>query len=828
MSGTLSRGTCYVKGFSATRVAFFLGSTPLNTDGNVADGMSCILDTRAFPNGTRQLRAVAYDSTGRSYEERISINIQNAGSTPPNTAPTVSLTSPSAGETVTGTLNYAATAYDNAGVSRVEFRLNGGLIATDVTAPYAGTVTAPAAGTHTLTATAYDAAGLSNSSSVTFTVPPATPPINTAPTVSITSPQPGQSVAGTLNFAANATDNSGVARVEFRVDGALVGTDTSAPFTGSVAAPGPGTHTLTATAYDAAGLSATSSVTFSVGQASPVACSPGATSAINVTVQPSRISGIAPLYVFFDATGTTATRTARPFHELEYRWNFGDPASGAWSYGSGQGLSSNNSRNLATGPVAGHVFETAGTYNVCLTANDGTNTASRPVTITVTSPDAAPEFAGMATVCVDSRARPVAGADGCPAGAAVLLSADFDDVINTAARNGATHRRILFRRGSTFTTSTAARLHANGPGLVGAYGTGAKPYINGASAKMSLGSTSNLAFADWRVVDLNFDGQNQTATGGAAFQATGPFRQVTLLRVEARRVLHGVLLSKTFLDQINSTTPFRAPIFSELGIVDSTIEDVYDYGFLGHAHRVSFLGNRFHARTNPATPQNGAGHLIRLAYTNSAVVSHNELGGWAQGNSLTIRGLSNQGDRTIPPDAWTEKVVVSDNTINGGSSVWFFTIRRVNDQLEARFRNILVERNLLVATPPTVTMLATDGGEMTIRNNLLNLTGAATPIGIALGKSNLAPAGVNANVAVYNNTAYSGSSGSGNFRFVSISDAPPNLRVRNNLSYVPNLVGSHVATSGTPGPGAVISHNTDGAAIRSSNPGFASASGPAM
>lgn len=837
VSGVLGQASCYVKGYAATRVSFFLDSTALNTDSRVADGMSCSLDTRRFPNGVHQLHAKAYDSAGRSYLERISINIQNSPTTPTppsNTPPTVSITSPTAGQSVTGTLSYGANAIDNAGVSRVEFRLDGALIATDTAAPYGGSIAVPAPGTHALAATAYDAAGLNATSTVAFSVPQVSPPpANTPPTVSITSPSAGQSVTGTLSYGAHAIDNAGVARVEFRLDGALIATDTAIPFSGSIAAPAAGTHTLTATAYDASGLNATSTVTFTVPQGGtppPSACNAGS-SAIAVSAQPSRISGIAPLSVFFDASATTATATPRPFHDLEYRWNFGDPAGGAvWAYGSSAGIASNNSKNAARGPMASHVFESPGTYSVCLSVSDGLNTSARPVTITVTAANAAPEFLGAGTLCVDSRARPAPGVDGCPAGAAVLQSTDFDAVINSTARNGSVHKRILFRRGSTLTSSTAAIINANGPGLVGAYGaTGAKPYINGAGAKLLLGDAANLTFADWRFVDLDLDGQNQTATGGAAFQSIGPFRQLTLLRVEMRRVLHGVLLSKWFLDnRVNATTPFRAPLWSELAIVDSVLEDVYDYGFLGEINRFSFMGNRFHNRTNPATPLHAGSHLVRVAYASGAVISHNQLGGWSDGNSLTIRGVPNRGDRTLRPDVWTEKVVVSDNAINGGSSLWFFTIRRVNDQLEARFRDVLVERNMLVATPPTVSMLVTDAGDITVRNNLWNLSGSAVYSTIVLEKSNLTPAGVNANVSVYNNTAYSGSSGSLGFRLVEIrSGAPANLRVRNNLSYVPSMGGNLVTVSGTPGPGAVISHNTDN---MRTNPGFTSGglTGPAM
>ena len=60
-----------------------------------------------------------------------------------------------------------------------------------------------------------------------------TTPVNTAPTVSVTAPTAGQAFpAGTtsVNLSANAADPGGaVVRVEFRVDGNLVNTDTTLP-----------------------------------------------------------------------------------------------------------------------------------------------------------------------------------------------------------------------------------------------------------------------------------------------------------------------------------------------------------------------------------------------------------------------------------------------------------------------------------------------------------------------------------------------------------------------------------------------------------------------
>jgi hypothetical protein len=301
VSGTLSLDKCYVKGFAATRVDFFLGNTPLNSDRTMSDGMSCELDTTRFPNGTHTLRAVAYDASGRSYNERVNINISNTA----NTAPTVSITSPTANQSVTGALSYAATATDNAGVSRVEFKLDGTTISNDSSAPYAGSVATLAPGTHTLTATAYDAAGLNATSTVTFTVPQP----NTPPTVSITSPTASQSVTGALSYAATASDNAGVSRVEFKLDGTTINSDTSAPYGGSIATLTPGNHTLTATAYDAAGLNATSTVTFTVPQ-------PNTAPTVSIT-SPTANQSISGGNVSYAATATDDAGVSRVEFKLD-------------------------------------------------------------------------------------------------------------------------------------------------------------------------------------------------------------------------------------------------------------------------------------------------------------------------------------------------------------------------------------------------------------------------------------------------------------------------------------------------------------------------------
>lgn len=75
------------------------------------------------------------------------------------------------------------------------------------------------------------------------------------PTCSLTAPVDNATVTGTVQLSATATDNILVNRVEFYVDGALVGTDASNPYSlqwNSTAVTN-GTHTVQAKAYDSAG-----------------------------------------------------------------------------------------------------------------------------------------------------------------------------------------------------------------------------------------------------------------------------------------------------------------------------------------------------------------------------------------------------------------------------------------------------------------------------------------------------------------------------------------------------------------------------------------------
>lgn len=87
------------------------------------------------------------------------------------------------------------------------------------------------------------------------------PTDTTPPSVAITAPAGGATVAGQVAFTATASDAAGVGKVDFVVDGLVIATDTTAPYaaTWNTGAYANGDHTLSAVAVDTSGNSATAS-----------------------------------------------------------------------------------------------------------------------------------------------------------------------------------------------------------------------------------------------------------------------------------------------------------------------------------------------------------------------------------------------------------------------------------------------------------------------------------------------------------------------------------------------------------------------------------------
>ena len=187
------------------------------------------------------------------------------GPAPDTTNPNVSITSPAASATVSGSATLSATATDNIGVVGVQFKVDGTNVGSeDTSSPYSISWNSASVsnGAHTITAVARDAAGNTKTSTGVSVTVSNTVADTTAPTVSIAAPLANAAVSGTAqSVIATAADNVGVVGVQFKVDGTNVGSeDTSSPYSISwnTTTVSNGTHTITAVVRDAAGNSTTS------------------------------------------------------------------------------------------------------------------------------------------------------------------------------------------------------------------------------------------------------------------------------------------------------------------------------------------------------------------------------------------------------------------------------------------------------------------------------------------------------------------------------------------------------------------------------------------
>lgn len=212
-----------------------------NAQDVVVDRLAFILDGNCVPTGTGDTCVGSTDTT----------------------APSVSITSPADGATISGTSTIKATASDDVAVTKLEYYVDGTLKSTLSASPYNYSLdtTTLSNAPHVIKATAYDAANNSSTDTINVTVNNATPPSDTTPpsvnfsglpTVlnrdSVGSPYNSTS----YNISATASDASGIKNVVFKVDGTTKSTDTTSPygFVINLSLLTCGTHSFSAIATD--------------------------------------------------------------------------------------------------------------------------------------------------------------------------------------------------------------------------------------------------------------------------------------------------------------------------------------------------------------------------------------------------------------------------------------------------------------------------------------------------------------------------------------------------------------------------------------------------
>jgi len=506
--------------------------------------------------------------------------------------------------------------------------------------------------------------------------------------------------------------------------------------------------------------------------------------ATNTCVIPSRQSGVAPLFVQVDAKCTTNTsRTALPFHELEYKWDFGDTGAGAWTYGA---RTAAGSKNVAYGPIAGHVFEAAGDYTITLTVTDGSNpVATQTVQITVT------DISAANTYCIANGSTPSPGVDaGCPAGATGVNQGNWPTIVSTYATAG---KKVLLKGGDIFTGAATAMLNnVTGPTIIGSY-----PANNTKAIIRTTGTASNSVLlsirnaTDVRLVDLEFDGQSNASRQGMLSNAPTTLNRFLMLRLNLHDLGGGIELPA----ELGASYP------SEVALVDSIVYNMLSastasgHGILMHGKKSALIGNWFD-RTNAGTAE----HLIRISSMQDSVISNNTL----ERSNVTKEMLALRGFCTVAVGgtcdltygmagdaAATKYVVVSDNWFTQNSYTPI-QLDQVSPTDTTRIRDVIIERNYIAAVTGGGSRWSTIRATyVTVRNNIVVNPLATDQSGISLENATAGTPKASY-IFIYHNTIYSlaatGFTGIGTNWWIT-SD----VVIRNNLGYSPVAVSPNMS-----------------------------------
>ena len=513
-------------------------------------------NTRTASNGAHTLTAVARDILGVRWTSP-SVNVTVFNDT---TAPTVSITSPASGVTVRGDLNIAATAADNVGVVGVQFKIDGAnLGAEDTTAPYgmAWNTTTATNGSHALTAVARDAAGnTATSATVTMTVD------NSAPAITISSPVAGSIVTGAITATANASDNIGVVGVQFKVDGANLGTeDTVTPYAVSwnTTAATNGAHSVTAVARDAAGNTTTSSnVAVTVDNAAPAVAitSPAAgnvSGTITVAANASDNIAVAGVQFTLDGALLGAEDTVSPY---EVSWDTNSATGGSHSLAAIARDSAGNTSTSAA--VAVTVLNDSTPPSVSITSPVNGATVTGTVAITASASDdvgvSGVQFFvdGAALGAEDATAPYEASWD---ASAAAAGSHALTAVARDAAGHTTTSAAVAVTVGEQGGGQTVTRLEDTHPDIV--YAPSSSWLLGFTGTYGWSGGSTSLGFVAGGRATLTF-----TGTGVSWIGFRGPQAGI------ANVYLDGALVAT--VDEYDPTATAQLPLYTASGLANGT------------------------------------------------------------------------------------------------------------------------------------------------------------------------------------------------------------------------------------------------------------------
>lgn len=407
----------------------------------------------------------------------------------------------------------------------------------------------------------------------------------------------------------------------------------------------------------------------------------------------SQTSCTAPCPVHFDATGTTDPTVGNPFKDLRYVFEFDDVTSGTWST---DGLSKNRESG---GPLAAHVFDGQGTFNVNLKVGDDLTTA---VTITVADPDVT--WSGTDTICLST------GADfsGCPSGAT--------ESTITAWPTWASNRRYMLREGDDFTALSGISYRQLQDIRITSYGSGAKPIVSSVTTQRSSSSyptTGDSWIKNADVIGLEVQYLLHTLTGRHIF-----YYQNTITN-GANGIQWAWSMNQNYGTYPNMYTP------QNLFTIDNVMT------------------------TGPSNKSNGEGQMIWMGNVIShtgehnlrwfsfykGVAMHNRfLGHSAIGGKASMKIHAGGFDVISDPDNFLSKrpassyAVISHNLMRADVNIWSTGTAKPQDRvLGEGIENVIYEFNTHEQSTGTSANAGAYAGRVIVRRGEIHLGGIGCP-----------------------------------------------------------------------------------------------------
>jgi hypothetical protein len=377
----------------------------------------------------------------------------------------------------------------------------------------------------------------------------------------------------------------------------------------------------------------------------------------------------------------------------------------------------------------------------------------------------------------------------------------------------------LFRRGESFNAASVGTIAVTGPGIVGAYGTGAIPKIalmSGTDSALGFSGATTPSITDWRVMDIEIDGTASPTSGGIGLN--GGIDQLTLLRIQAHDITTAFGAATTQLAYYNDHGTPGHHVWDQLAIAGSTISNTSGNGTYIAGTKLAYLGNA----TTYTTVGTGS-HNLRITYADKAVVSDSIF--WYPGptrHNFKLHGAcwGNDGGadvcypESVIGSVYTQNVVISSNQFRSDTP-WPVALSPQNGASDERLRKIIVDGNWFRGEQGMQNPLEASVSDLTVRNNIVTVVGTGGSGGLTVARRGYEP--FPTDVRIYNNSLYS--SANGEFSAVTVDAGSVNVTVRNNLAYAPNA-SSAVLLTDNGATNTVQSNNSTNLQIKNTAPGW--------